>query len=204
VVAELTSRVGNPSRRVIFVDPNSPASEAREDEADHEELPKTASQLMATHKSKALIAARTVLPSTAFRTCKTSNSNRYEYDFPPPSTTSLIETLEELGLPRKLYRPPHYSDDNDLPETDQEFGGRLFRLKGGQGIATLDEWVNTVPERSAWPGPLHSKRLYSPGVAGWEYATSPPSVREVRKTIDLLNPMGEVGLKKKTSRSQVG
>ena len=203
LVAEFTSRGGSQTRRVLFAPPDSPASETVEDTADLERSPETASQLLATQKSKALIAARTVIPSTAFRTCKSSSSNRYEYDAPPPSATSLIQTLEELGLPRRLYRPPHYSDDSDLPDTDQEFGGRLFRLKGGQGIATLDEWVNTVPERTAWSDLHHSKILYPPGVAGWEYAVSPPSVREVRKTINLLIPIGDASLGRKNLRSQV-
>ncbi|KAF8078614.1 hypothetical protein FPV67DRAFT_1465830 [Lyophyllum atratum] len=116
--------------------------------------------------------------SYAVHTIKAINMNRYEYAVPPPSAVNLRNSLDDYDVPRKIYRPPHYSLISDVPERPKEYAGLLFRLKGGEGITHLDIWDDSVQStvQSEWLSPL-----LSTGIGGWEYASSPPSVKEVKR-----------------------
>jgi DNA polymerase zeta len=116
--------------------------------------------------------------SYAVHTIKMINVNRYEYAMTPPSTLNLLGSLDDYDIPSKIYRPPHYSLTSDVPERPREYAGLLFHLKGGEGITHLDTWDDSVPE-SAQSGRVLP--LLSVGIGGWEYAGSPPSVKEVKR-----------------------
>ncbi|CAA7265792.1 unnamed protein product [Cyclocybe aegerita] len=133
-----------------------------------------------------LITARAVHLSKAFDSCKTVNTNRYTYSLPPPSRAELNDSLQALGLPSKIYQPPHYSEDCDIPEMAKEYAGLSYRLKGGQGIATLDEWSSNETSKIAPLDLSENSHLDPLGVGGWEYASHPPSVKAVRRTMNTL------------------
>jgi len=133
-----------------------------------------------------LISARAVQLSRAFESCKVPNSNQYTYTMVPPTASYLRESFEALGLPSKIYQPPYYSKDVDVPDSFKEYAGLVYRLKGGTGIAQLDEWSNSSFEHhsrlSKTSPPTY---LESAGIGGWEYASEPPSVKDVRRSLQL-------------------
>lgn len=85
-----------------------------------------------------------------------------------------MATIQDYGLPSKIYCAPHYSNGTDAPEKPREYAGMLYHLRGGDGLDVLENWNGEV---GALPRP---PKLDPYNVWGWEYASSPPSVREVK------------------------
>ena len=155
--------------------------------------------MLTAEQRSSLITARAVQLSKAFDTCKTTNTNRYIYSVPPPSVSNLKESFESFGLPSKTYQAPYYSKDSDIPEIAKEYAGLTYRLKGGQGIATLTEWAingELVPKSAS------NLEFDTAGIGGWEYASHPPSVLEVRRSFATINTQSTREIKRKL-QSQV-
>ncbi|KAK1233576.1 DNA polymerase zeta [Marasmius sp. AFHP31] len=134
----------------------------------------------------------------------TQIANCYVYATPPPTSISLMKSLEDYGIPVRLYKPPYYSNELDVPAGPREYAGLVFELKGGDGIANLEEWVPHTAEKqedastAVETDPLPLLKF----TEGWEYAGTPPSVREVKKW--LSSPEGRFMNKAKpTFRSQI-
>ncbi|KAF8168090.1 hypothetical protein B0H34DRAFT_786325 [Crassisporium funariophilum] len=156
---------------------------------------------MSAKERSSLITARAVHLSKVFNICGTTNPNRYVYFRPPPSLPELKDSLQVLALPYKLYQAPFYSQDDDIPELAKEYAGLSYRLKGGQGIATLKEWTtNELGE--AFKGSNGSLPLNSSGIGGWEYTSHPPSFKEVRQSMDTIDSRSAGGRRAKL-RSQI-
>ena len=102
----------------------------------------------------------------------------YEYSLRPPTATDLLASLDLHDIPSKIYQPPYYSDESDAPERPREYAGLVYHLKGGTGIANLQEWSSPTSTAGL---PLQSGRLSSTGVCGWEYAAMPPSVKQAKE-----------------------
>lgn len=98
--------------------------------------------------------------------------------------SDLKESFESFGLPSKTYQAPYYSKDRDIPEMANEYGGLTYHLKGGQGIATLTEWVGNDELGQNSTGNFE---FDTAGIGGWEYASHPPSVLEVRRSIATID-----------------
>ncbi|KAF9568379.1 hypothetical protein CPC08DRAFT_402859 [Agrocybe pediades] len=130
-------------------------------------------------KNRSLVTARAVQLSHAFESCKAINSNQFMYSVTAPTPSYIKGSFEVFGLPSKVYQPPYYSKDNDVPDAPKEYAGLVYRLKGGTGIATLEEW--STPLVSGLMKASPATFLDSAGVGGWEYAGDPPSVKEVRR-----------------------
>ncbi|KIK70996.1 hypothetical protein GYMLUDRAFT_33098 [Collybiopsis luxurians FD-317 M1] len=107
-------------------------------------------------------------------------SYRYLYSITPPSSSQLLNTLEEFGLPSRIYRAPYYSDARDAPLRPREYAGLLYDLKGGEGISNLDNWVSEFQGTDIGSSLIFGAEVDS-DIGGWEYAGSPPSIDEVRK-----------------------
>jgi hypothetical protein len=150
------------------------------------------------HSSVATVLA--IQPSRAFDTCKAINTNRYVYSLPPPTVSELRDRLQALGLPSKIYQAPYYSKDTDIPESSKEYAGLTYRLKGGRGIAWLEEWSTSLSETLVHKSNKNVE-LNPVGIGGWEYASLPPSAKEVRQSLELL-PSTSI-LRKPKIRSQV-
>jgi DNA polymerase zeta len=124
----------------------------------------------------------------AFSTqAKKEIKNAFVYAIMPPPASELLSSLESRGLPNKIYQDPHYSRAKDVPDRPWEFAGLVYRLEKGGGLSALEEW-----ETSSTTAPLAKNvctgdrnvfqdRFDKTGVGGWEYASTPPSVREVRR-----------------------
>ncbi|KAH8997309.1 hypothetical protein EDB92DRAFT_2030379 [Lactarius akahatsu] len=134
--------------------------------------------------------------------------NAFVYNITPPLASELLSSLESRGLPSKLYQDPYYSKAEDVPERPWEFAGLVYRLKKGDGLGILEEWESVSTQESSKKTPAEDWNMFEDrfdrtGVGGWEYASSPPSVREVRKwqakasiiQIDGVTPVGPYGLK---------
>lgn len=104
----------------------------------------------------------------------------YRYALPPPTTPALLASVAEYGIPNKIYPSPHYSKASDAPERPREYAGLVFHLKGGMGLDTLEEWAGSTLDNIGYVG-KGKRRLDPTGVTGWEYASAPPSAREVRR-----------------------
>lgn len=122
----------------------------------------------------------------AFSTqAKKGIKNAFIYGIAPPPASELLSTLESRGLPRKVYQDPYYSRAEDVPERPWEFAGLVYRLKKGDGLSALEEWEpSSTAEPLAENAFAEDKNMFEDrfdrtGVGGWEYASAPPSAREV-------------------------
>lgn len=116
-------------------------------------------------------------------TCTPENHKLYEYAQKSPSVQELVSTTEDHGIPYKVYQEAYYSKEADAPDHAKEYGGVLFRTRGGTGLSALDEWdwadktlVSGLLERKE--DPFQLPKIV--GIEGWEYNQCPPSRREVR------------------------
>ncbi|KAG5651144.1 hypothetical protein H0H81_009716 [Sphagnurus paluster] len=132
--------------------------------------------------------------SYAVNTIKAVNTNRYEYSSIPPSASDLLDSMGDYGILRRVYQPPYYTLICDVPVRSREYGGLLFHLKGGQGITNLENWdVSDTPRAGA-----QSRKLLpsiANGIGGWEYASSPPGVKEIKRWLSKEAPVSRVKIK---------
>ena len=107
----------------------------------------------------------------------TQGRRLHQYSRRPPTCDELLESTEYYQIPSKVYRDPYFSKAEDAPEKPREYAGLVFHLKGGHGVVDLEEWrsSHSVPKETAL------SKLSSTGVKGWEFASTPPSVKQVRK-----------------------
>ena len=143
----------------------------------------------------------------AFSTqAKKNIKNAFIYAIAPPPASELLSSLESRGLPSKVYQDPHYSRAEDVPERPWEFAGLVYRLKKGDGLSALEKWepssnIEPLAENvSAEDRNVFQDRFDRAGVGGWEYASAPPSVREVRRW--LTSTTQALLCKKPQARSQ--
>lgn len=161
-----------------------------EDEADTPERPRKRLRMASNHPIATKVFTSTTLFLRSIRDrresmlpvlstgCKPS-SNSYQYTQAPPAARDLVATIESHKLPSKIYQDPYYSVESDASDHPWEFAGLSYHIKGGTGVGVLEEWnVMSAPSVDAsFAKPIpHEACLW-----GWEYASSPPSVQEVRR-----------------------
>ncbi|CCM07100.1 uncharacterized protein FIBRA_09427 [Fibroporia radiculosa] len=116
-----------------------------------------------------------------------SRSHEYVYAQQPPSTSQLLNSIEEYGIPNKIYTDPYYSSASDVPDRPREYAGLVFNLKGGESLSNLEEWApqsgNINDSGSAIGAPLDDTDVY-----GWEYASSPPTPQQIRRWL-MVHPI---------------
>ena len=120
-----------------------------------------------------------------------ANHKLYEYALKPPSVQELVATTDDHGIPNKVYQEVYYSKEADAPDHAKEYAGILFRIHGGTGLSTLEEWdgedKTPVPGLlNRQKGPLRLPRIV--GTGGWEYNQCPPSRREIQSWL-IENPI---------------
>lgn len=162
-----------------------------------------------TPKSTALIAPTAVHSSSSFPTSMSTNANAYVYAISPPSISELVGSLDEFAIPNKIYREAYYSNESDALDKPREYAGLLYRLNGGEGLSTLDDWGGVQSLGDMGHAKLETngkgtavRQCMQTTSAGWEYADSPPSHREVKKW--LTTDAGKRLLKTSKVPSQVG
>ena len=172
--------------------PHLPVFSGNLTEKNSQEQNLAQSSILIAERRSSLITARAVQLSKAFDICKATNTNRYIYSVSPPSVSDLKESFLNFGLPSKNYQTPYYSKDTDIPEMAKEYGGLTYRLKGGQGIATLAEWASSD---EVGQNPTSNLEFDSTGIGGWEYASHPPSVLEVRRSVATMDAQSKARTK---------
>lgn len=159
----------------------------------------TSSPLLVPAPNSKRTLAKPIRVSYAFRSIKVLNLNSYTYAHAPPESLELLEALGD-NIPNQIYRPPHYSRAWDIPERSQEYAGLLYHLQGGQGICGLEDWDVS----SGLPDTLFRASDFDPAeVGGWEYASGPPSVKEVKVWIASQNDKLHANVQLCNSRSQI-
>lgn len=108
----------------------------------------------------------------------------YEYAFHPPAPLELLSSISDYDIPQKIYRDPHYSLTEDVPEHPMEYGGLVYALKNDNSLDTLGEWQNTwIFDRQGSPEISSTSVL----PCCWEYSGIPPSVRLTRQWLKRNN-----------------
>ncbi len=104
--------------------------------------------------------------------------------------------MDYYGIPSKVYQNPYYSIESDAPERPREYAGLVFHLKGGTGVSVLEDFQTGVAPEPSTSGHV----LSGAGVHGWEYASLPPSVKEVRKWLMKHKDIPTAAKPKKSSQ----
>lgn len=106
------------------------------------------------------------------------------YTEPPPSPTTVISTMQDLGFPHVIHQNAFYGTESDVPEYNREWAGREFKLTsstipflpefdpGGKPFAALDKFSR---EKG------HQYRRHACSLRSWEIAMHPPLHSEVRR-----------------------
>lgn len=121
----------------------------------------------------------------------------------PPYISEIISNLMDMGLKETVYRDPYYSNVKDIPKRSREYAGRLFTLKGGTGVGSLEEWKQSCGaedykvEETKYPEFVTEmikeknvrSSLLATGINGWEYAgcPGPPNRKEVMEWLQLTD-----------------
>lgn len=105
------------------------------------------------------------------------------YNMAVPSNNDLLLSLEEIGLPEKVYQEAFYSNEKDVPTKSREYGGRDFKLESN----TVPYLPNFDPSGDMSVPLKNSNQLneYPSSHRVWELANPPPSLREIEEW--LLN-----------------
>lgn len=133
----------------------------------------------------------------------------WEYVIGAPTTKSI---LDSWGPITTRYRDPHYSNPEDVPEHGRFVGDLLFHLEGGDGFGPLEEW--THQDDDPVPDPQSAEVMNMGGaefeistdagyIAGWEYASMPPSRRVVIQWLQRVAHQEALENSQRAKRSQI-
>ncbi|KAJ3879917.1 hypothetical protein F5051DRAFT_324927 [Lentinula edodes] len=148
---------------------------------------------------------KVAIPQTIWSRAKilTPSNHTYMYSNPPPTTSQLLSTIEDFGLKSRIYRAPYYSNEKDAPLRPREYAGLVYNLKGGEGIALLDDWVSEFSSQETSNSTFSYFLQGDLSAGGWEYAGAPPSVKEVRTWLRSFEGQLKQQLPKLPSRTQI-
>lgn len=107
------------------------------------------------------------------------HTKRYVYANKPPTIADLQDTIADYDIPSKIYLNPYYSNEDDAPERPREYAGLVFDLKGGSGLDLLSDWVDDSDHQHLSHDSDEIWSLDTAYSGGWEYASCPPSYRQV-------------------------
>ncbi|THH17005.1 hypothetical protein EW146_g3727 [Bondarzewia mesenterica] len=133
-------------------------------------------------------------------------ANSYVYSLPPPSVSHLASTTDDYGIPSKIYEVPHYLQEADAPERPREYAGLVYHLCGGIGLKVLEEWVNASSGDCVNQNKLADQlphEFHSAEMGGWEYASLPPSVKQVKRWLKLEVAESGHAMKRAKMHSQI-
>ncbi|KAJ3890133.1 hypothetical protein GG344DRAFT_50208 [Lentinula edodes] len=148
---------------------------------------------------------KVAIPPTIWSRAKilTPSNHTYMYSNPPPTTSQLLSTIEDFGLKSRIYRAPYYSNEKDAPLRSREYAGLVYNLKGGEGIALLDDWASEFSSQETSNSMFSYFLQGDLSASGWEYAGAPPSVKEVQTWLRSFEGQLKQQLPKLPSRTQI-
>ncbi|PGH08313.1 hypothetical protein AJ79_06000 [Helicocarpus griseus UAMH5409] len=107
-----------------------------------------------------------------------------------PPASEILPTIRDDGRPSVIYQPPHYSNEEDVPERAREYAGREFKLESttvpylfpfdptGYSSAMFGEKSPIIIDKDAHERE-NNKLRKSCSLRTWEFAPSAPSLSEV-------------------------
>ncbi|KAG0198603.1 DNA polymerase zeta [Mortierella sp. GBA30] len=105
-------------------------------------------------------------------TPSSTTSGVLQFTLPPPTTQSLLSSLDELGLPSVVHQKAYFSNEADAPSRVKVFGGKEFRLQSN-GIKSMRSFTGGFD--------LGQTSVRGKGFKFWEPIQVPPSQREIKK-----------------------
>ncbi|KAI9824671.1 MAG: hypothetical protein M1819_000824 [Sarea resinae] len=118
-------------------------------------------------------------------------NKQFIYTPAAPSTSLVLSTLSEIGLPAVIYQDAYYSDEKDVPDRAREYAGREFKLESktlpflpdfdptGMSDANFGSRQPIIVDKPREEAILNQRRGRC-GLLNWEIAANPPSHHEVR------------------------
>ena len=109
---------------------------------------------------------------------------------PPPSSSEVVSTMQEFGLPSAIYQDAYYSEETDIPERPREWAGREFKIESltvpflpefdptGASDATFGQKQAVVPDRVKEEKD-YERRRRACTLKSWQIAEPPPTFSEV-------------------------
>ena len=186
-------------------DQHAPDDQVEDPENDRGQQQSNTSSSFHSHSPSAQSSSLPIVPIQTVPLSATLSSSQksYVYAAAPPPTSELQGTINQFDLPDKIYRDPYYSNESDAPERPREYSGLLYNLKGGTGPGVLEEWDMTVERATGVAFGERSLSSYSHCITGWEYASCPPSIREVKKWLqsDAAKPQNAATGLNRTSQA---
>ncbi|KAL1869842.1 hypothetical protein VTK73DRAFT_2916 [Phialemonium thermophilum] len=114
----------------------------------------------------------------------------FVYNKSPPSTSEVVSTMREYGLPDVIYQDAFYGSEDDVPPRPREYAGREFRLESNTTpfLPDFDETGRSPAARGlrtdVGSDRLKLEREYKRQrkctLKSWEYAETPPPFQEVQ------------------------
>ncbi|TAQ90761.1 hypothetical protein B7494_g937 [Chlorociboria aeruginascens] len=108
----------------------------------------------------------------------------------PPTSSAVVSTMQDCGLPPVIYQDAFYSRDRDVPERAREWAGREFKLGSltvpflpdfdptGTSNATFGERRGIIVDK-AKEERHHERRRRATTFRSWAFADLPPTYMEV-------------------------
>ncbi|TFL06544.1 hypothetical protein BDV98DRAFT_610115 [Pterulicium gracile] len=111
-----------------------------------------------------------------------SSHRLFAYSFEAPTTTELLHSIQQYDIPARLYTGPHYSNEEDWSRQTNEVAGVIFTIPSGSGLRTLEPWQGDLDLTEVGEAiGLDVDRVRPEILSGWEYASLPPSFRQVKQ-----------------------
>ncbi|KAK6522081.1 DNA polymerase zeta [Arthrobotrys megalospora] len=104
------------------------------------------------------------------------------YNASPPSTTDLLESMDDFSLPHVIYQDAYYSNEKDVPDRPREYAGKEFRLQSNtvNYLPAFNPDGLDLPTSSSSTKPKKQlpKRI---SIKTWEFAKPPPSLASIEQ-----------------------
>ncbi|KAH6677646.1 DNA polymeras-like protein zeta catalytic subunit [Halenospora varia] len=110
----------------------------------------------------------------------------------PPPQDYILSTMDDFGLPSKIYQDAFYSNEEDVPERAREWAGREFKLESttlpflpsfdstGTSEASVGMRAAIIVDKSR-EEKNYQKRRRECTLRSWQIAETPPTYAEVEK-----------------------
>ena len=110
----------------------------------------------------------------------------------PPSSETVVSTMEQYCLPQVIYQDAFYSNDSDVPERAREWAGREFKLESlsvpflpefdptGTSVATFGKKPGIVPDKLK-EDKIYARRRRTCTLQSWQIVDPPPTFADLKK-----------------------
>ncbi|KAK9238290.1 hypothetical protein V1525DRAFT_358797 [Lipomyces kononenkoae] len=118
----------------------------------------------------------------------------------PPTSSDVLDSLEECGQHRIIYKDAYYSLDKDVPLRPREYAGKEFKLVG-RSARFLPDFAAGMQHSEN-----HARSDEDSQFRVWQYGIVPPSFAEVKQWTEQLQSgkeLARLAKKKRILQSQI-